>query len=184
MSEKQRPTIETERLRLRPFALDDAPEVQRLAGDKEIASTMGNLPHPYEDGVAEEWIRTHQEKFELGEYICFAITHREQGFLVGCIDLAITAKHDRGELGYWIGKPYWNNGYCTEAAQAVIRFGFEVMGLNRISAPHFARNPASGRVMQKVGMTYEGCLRQEYRKWGRYEDMVWYGILRSEYEKS
>ena len=107
-----------------------------------------------------------------------------QGFLIGVIDTAIISRHKTGGIGYWIGKPYWNNGYCTEAAQAVIGFGFEVMGLNRISATHFASNPASGRVLQKAGMKYEGCLRQEYKKSSRYEDMVWYGILRSEYTDS
>ncbi len=59
-----------------------------------------------------------------------------------------------------------NRGYCTEAAEAVVWYGFEVLGLNRIYACHFKRNPASGRVVRKIGMTHEGCLRQHVKKWG------------------
>jgi len=76
----ERPTIETERLILRPYTLDDAPELQRLIGDKDIAATTLNIPHPYEDGMAEEWIGRHQERFDKGEGLSFAITHREEGF--------------------------------------------------------------------------------------------------------
>ena len=84
----------------------------------------------------------------------------------------------RAELGYWIGKPYWGQGYCTEAARATLDFGFEQLGLNRIFAHHFARNPASGRVMQKIGMTREGRLRQHVKKWDAFEDLELYGILK------
>ena len=86
-----------------------------------------------------------------------------------------------GELGYWLGVPFWNQGYCTEAALAVVQYGFEVLRLHRIYASHMIRNPASGRIMQKIGMTYEGCQRQHVQKWGVFEDLATYGILQSEY---
>jgi RimJ/RimL family protein N-acetyltransferase len=112
----------------------------------------------------------------------FAITHREKGFLIGGIGLNnINKEHENAELGYWIGKPYWGKGYCTEAARTVLKYGFEVMRLNRIHANHYTRNPASGRVMQKIGMKHEGHLRQHVKKWGKFEDSEVYGILRSEY---
>jgi len=85
------------------------------------------------------------------------------------------------QLGFWIGKPYWNQGYCTEAARAVVKYGFEVLGLNRIFSRHFASNPASGRVLQKIGMRYEGTLREAYKKLDKYEDLVCYGLLIKEY---
>ena len=93
----------------------------------------------------------------------------------------IDKQNNSAELGYWIGKPYWNSGYATEASRAVLKYGFEVLGLNRIHASHFRRNPASGRIMEKIGMKYEGCLRQHFKKWGKFEDLETYGILRSEY---
>ena len=177
--------IKTERLILRPFMLADAPEVQRLVSERDIAATTINIPHPYEDGIAEDWIKTHEQKFEQGESVSFAITHREQGFLIGAIGLDI--EYPNGEsrqLGYWIGKPYWNQGYCTEAARAVVKYGFDALHLNRIFARHFGSNPASGRVMQKTGMKYEGTMREAIKKWGRFEDMVCYAILKGEYNAS
>lgn len=180
---KKRPTIQTERLTLRPFTLDDAPDVKQFVGDKDIASTTEHIPHPYEDGMAEQWTQYTQERFESGLAVNFAITHRQESYLIGAIELAINKEHERAELGYWIGKPYWNQGYCTEAAEAIVKYGFEVLGLYRIYSKHFSRNPASGRVMQKIGMKHEGTLKQHYKKWGRFEDDEYYGILRSEYEK-
>jgi RimJ/RimL family protein N-acetyltransferase len=177
----QRPTIETERLTLRPFALSDAPEVQRLAGSWEVADTTLNIPHPYEDGMAEQWIATHQPSFERGELVNFAIVHRAEGYLVGAVGLTLTSRFDRAEIGYWVGVPYWNRGYCTEAAKAVVAHGFRVLGLNRVMATHLTRNLASGRVMQKIGMTHEGRMRQHVKRWDRYEDLEMYAILRSEH---
>ena len=180
----ERPTIETERLILRPFTPDDAPELQRLLNDRDIAATTLNIPHPYEDGMAEEWIGRHQERFDKGEGVSFAITHREEGSFIGGIGLDINKEHENAELGYWIGKPYWNSGYCTEAARAVVRYGFEVLRLNRIHAAHMTRNAASGRVMQKTGMKHEGSQKQQIKKWGKFEDIERYGILRGEYAGS
>ena len=178
----QRSTLHTERLTLRPFCLADAPDVQRLAGAHKIASVTQNIPHPYEDGMAEAWIESHQQLFEEGRLANFCITLRDSGAVIGAIGLNVTRLHNKAELGYWIGVPYWEHGYCTEAARAVIRYGFQELGLNRILARHMRRNPASGRVMQKLGMRREGLMRQDAEKWGSYEDIVCYGLLRREYE--
>ena len=101
----------------------------------------------------------------------FAMVRRADDALVGAVGLEINQRHGRAELGYWVGKLYWNQGYCTEAARAAVRHGFEVLGLRRIHAFHFRRNPTSGRVMQKVGMIHEGRLRQHVRKWETFEDL-------------
>ncbi len=87
------------------------------------------------------------------------------------------------ELGYWIGRFYWGQGYCTEAARQVLRYGFEDLKLNKICARHMQTNPASGRVMQKIGMRQEGCLRQHYNRWGEVVDYPIYGILHAEYHE-
>ena len=175
-----RPTLQTDRLILRPFRLADAAEVQRLAGDSRVAEMTANIPHPYEDGMAEEWIGGHAEAFSSGRRVSFAIVRRSGSALVGAIGLVIEKEHDRAGLGYWIGVPYWNQGYCTEAAWAVLRYGFGSLSLSRIHSGHIARNPASGRVMLKIGMTREGYLRRHIRCRGRTEDLVVYGILRDE----
>jgi [ribosomal protein S5]-alanine N-acetyltransferase len=174
------PTIVTERLVLRPFALSDAADVQRLAGEWAVADTTLSIPHPYPDGAAGQWISSHAERFERREIMTLAVTLRDGGELAGCISLRLHDAHGRAELGYWMGVPYWNRGYCSEAARALVAYGFEQLGLHRIYAHHLTRNPASGRVMQKAGMIYEGTQRQHVKKWERYEDLAAYGILRSE----
>ena len=178
------PRIETERLLLRAFTLADAREVQRLAGAREVAAGTSTIPHPYPAGAAEAWIAGHPETFASGRGLNFAIELAVQGTLVGAIGLNLEREHDRAELGYWIGVPYWGRGFATEAARGVVRYGFEELALNRIYAFHFVTNPASGRVLQNIGMTYEGKRRQHTLKWGEYLDNEAYGVLRAEWEQS
>jgi len=176
------PTLNTARLLLRPFAISDAPDVQRLAGAREVADTTLNIPHPYEDGMAEQWIASHRAGLENGTSVHFAVINQADNTLVGCVSLmCISVALTRVELGYWIGVAFWGNGFCTEASRAVLDYAFNDLGLNRVWAEHITRNPASGRVMQKLGMTYEGRLRQHTRKWGVPEDVEVYGLLRDEW---
>ncbi|MHC4954675.1 MAG: GNAT family N-acetyltransferase [Planctomycetota bacterium] len=174
-------TLETQRLILRRFTLDDAPEVAKLAGAREIASTTVNIPHPYDVEAARNWLSPQPKKHIDGELANFAIVLRVGERLAGSIGLVIDPPSERAELGYWIGTPYWGNGYVTEAAHEVVRHGFEDLGLNRIVAHHFRRNPASGRVLQKVGMNREGLFPQHVKKWDQFEDLVFYGLLRADY---
>ncbi len=176
---KQQPVLETERLLLRPFELTDAPMIKLLAGDFAIADTTLLIPHPYEDGVAEGWIATHQQKYERCEAASFAITLKPDEDLIGTIHLVLNPRFKRAELGYWIGKKYWNSGYCTEAGRAVVEFGFQQLSLNKIFATHISRNPASGRVLKKLGMAKEGSFKEHVRKWDQFEDLEAYGILKS-----
>lgn len=174
------PSLITHRLLLRPFTPADAAEVQRLAGDREVASTTSRIPYPYKDGMAEEWISRHAESFAKGEGISLAVTLRDKGMLVGAVGLEICKNHSRAELGYWIGKPYWGHGFAAEAAGVLLNYGFRVLSLNRVYAQHLVRNPASGRVMLKIGMRHEGTLRQHLMKWNVFEDVEVYGILKSD----
>ena len=180
---KRMPTLETARLVLRPFSAANAAEVMRLAGDRAVADTTSHIPHPYQAGMAEEWIARHQPAFDREQGVALAITRKPDGALVGAISLMGMAKGHQAELGYWIGKPFWGQGYCTEAARALLRYAFTDLGLVRVHAGHFARNPASGRVMQKIGMHKEGCLRPHVKKWDRLEDLEIYGILKKEWEE-
>jgi len=176
------PRLETERLVLRPYTPADAGRVQQMCNDWDIASTTLALPYPYPDGAAEQWISTHAESFQQGKEVTLAITLKPGGMVVGSMALSVNKNHNRGELGYMIAKEHWNHGYCTEAAQAMVQYGFTAIGLNRIQAVHFPRNPASGKVMQKLGMVREGLLRQYARGQERFEDVVIYSMLRTEFE--
>lgn len=175
------PKLKTARLTLRAAQPEDGPEVQRLAGAREVAATTLNIPHPYPDGAAEAWIARQAQAWTDGLEAGFVILEQGSEALVGGIGLRIAPEHERAELGYWIAVPHWNRGYCTEAAEAVLRFGFEELGLHRIHASHFSTNPASGRVMVKLGMRHEGCRRAHVLKWGEFLDNEDYGILQSEW---
>ena len=180
----KQPTLSTERLTLRPFRLSDAAEVQRLAGDRAIADTTLAVPHPYEDGVAESWIETHARKYASGELATFAVSLRSDESLIGAVGITISPEFHRGDLGYWIGCPYWNRGYCTEASIRIVEFAFSTLNLHRVTAYHLARNPASGRVMEKIGMIREGVLRDHTFRWGKHEDLVAYGILSTDIKET
>jgi RimJ/RimL family protein N-acetyltransferase len=175
------PTLRTAHLLLGPFEADDAAELQRLAGAWEIADTTLSIPHPYEMDHALAWIGNQRKESVRGRATNFAIRLLPGSSLIGSVGLRdIDPEHMQAELGFWIGREWWRQGYATEAAAEVIRFGFEVLGLNRIFAHHMARNPAAGQVLRHVGMQREGLLRQRVRKWGVYEDVVLYALLRED----
>jgi RimJ/RimL family protein N-acetyltransferase len=173
------PTICTERLVLGRFDPHEVPELEKLAGAPEVADTTLSIPHPYQRSDAERFLTLQAKGAEEGHELIFAVHRQGDGRLVGCASLReIDAEHLQAELGYWIGVPYWNQGFATEAARALVHYGFEHLGLNRIYAHHMARNRASGRVLERIGMQCEGVLRQRVRKWGRFEDVVLYAVLR------
>lgn len=156
--------------------------MERLAGAREIADTTLSIPHPYPEGGGARWIETHAATWQSGNGFSLAITLREApDELHGAIGLSIDQAHSRGELGYWISVADWGRGYATESSRAIISFGFSELGLHRIQARHFTRNPSSGRVMEKLGMRFEGINRDAYFRWGRFEDAAVYGILASEW---
>ena len=173
--------LETARLRLRRFEKEDASVVQRLAGTFEVFDTTLLIPHPYPDGAAEGFIEMTRADWDKGEQYVFAITLRNTNELFGSMGLKVSPQHERDDLGYWIGVPFWNQGYCTEAGRAVLEFAFARLKLNIVVAHHFVRNPTSGRVLRKLGMKHEGLLRQHVKKGERFEDLECYSILKTEW---
>ncbi|MBJ7556988.1 GNAT family N-acetyltransferase [Marinomonas spartinae] len=162
------PTLESQRIVLRPYQLLDAANVQRLAGDKIIADMTANIPHPYLDGMAEEWISKHEGWFKNREAISLAIQLSKTGEHIGAISIT-QIDGACGNLGYWVGVPYWGNGYCTEAAAIMIEYGFYEYGLDLIYARHLPENPASGKVMTKNGFEYKKEVMVGDRKLLHYE---------------
>jgi ribosomal-protein-alanine N-acetyltransferase len=155
----------TERLILRQVEVSDAEQLELLINDFDVASTTLNIPYPYPKGSATAFINKENDAF------------------MGSIGMNINQKHNRAELGYWLGKRYWNQGYVTEGVKRIIKYGFEELKLNKIHAGALTRNPASSSVITKSGMQYEGTFRQHFHKWDQYEDVVYYGILREDYLK-
>jgi len=176
--------LNTERLVLRPFNPEDAPLLARLAGTYRVADTTASIPHPYSPEQALQDIHKFNEEFRAGVGAYFAIALRESPHaLIGCILLKLIDRRDeQGELGYWIDEAASGKGYVTEAGRAVLHYGFNVAGLHRITACHMTRNPASGRVLARLGMQQEGHLRQAAKKWGVFEDLLVWAILREEFK--
>lgn len=170
-------TISTERLVLRFFEQSDAEEVARLCNNYNIYINTLYLPYPYTINDAEKWIERHRKNFNAGRAYEFAITDKFSGNLYGAIALSYNQAFNNGEIAYWIGEEYWGNGYATEAAKAVVKFAFEVKGYHKVYARFFNTNPASGKVLQKIGMKEEGRFIDHVIKEGQYLDMIHYGII-------
>jgi RimJ/RimL family protein N-acetyltransferase len=173
-------TLETTRLKLRPYRETDIPELLPLIGAREVAATTLRIAHPYTEREASDFLAHTREPGK----IWLAITLRSNGRQIGGVGLRVEDQHQHAELGYWLGVPYWGQGYATEAAREMMRYGFEELRLHRICASHFKHNAASGRILTKLGMRHEGCRREHLRKWDRFVDSELYGILRREWQIS
>lgn len=177
------PMLTTERLTLSALQPEDATRIAELAGDRDVARTTESIPHPYPEQEARTWIEEVREEVSDGEAAVFGIRLRDDEALIGVVGLHPEHEHERAMLGYWIGKPYWNHGYATEAAREAVGWGFEALGIGRVYARCFGPNRASRRVLQKLGMQREGRLRRHFSKWGEKVDVDVYGILRSEHQE-
>ena len=180
---KEYPTLWTERLFLRPFLISDAQVVQRLAGDPDVSGTLFTFD-PRKPGVAEQWILDQYECYDKGRWVNFAVTDIARGLIMGSIglDLDIDPCNHAAEIMYWIGKEYWGKGYATESAKVVLGYGFNIIGLNYIYARYLVRNPASGRVLTKIGMNYKGYLPQSLQRGNMFEDLNMMGITKNEFQ--
>jgi [ribosomal protein S5]-alanine N-acetyltransferase len=170
-------SLQTDRLTLRPFETSDVPALVPLIGAREVAATTLRIPHPYTEADGVAYITSARENRSRGDELRLAIVLRESNTLCGGIGLRIEAEHRRAELGYWIGVPYWNRGIATEAARALVTYGFESLKLNRIFAGYVSTNLASASVLKKIGMRYEGCQHSHSVKWGEFLDIELYGML-------
>ena len=166
---------------MRPLAREDIPQIRRLAAAEEIANNT-YVPHPYPPEAADEFVQKTRDQWRKDEACVFAVVESASGEFAGCMGIHFQPAHNRAEIGYWIGVPYWGRGLATAALRLIVQFGFEELGLNRIAAAHLHGNLASGRVMQKADMRYEGRSRGALLHRGEYKDEVRYAILRSDYD--
>lgn len=176
-------TLETPRLWLRRLKLSDATRTQMLAGSRAVADTTRRIPHPYEMEEAVHWLKWQEKEAYSTAFSNFAICFKENDALIGVIGLNFESHDQSAELGYWLGQPYWGQGLCTEAAREMIAHAFRDWDMHRVYAQCFSRNPASGRVLQKIGMKWEGRLREHVKKWDQWEDVEVFGLLRSEWKE-
>jgi ribosomal-protein-alanine N-acetyltransferase len=178
------PAIETSRLLLRPMELGDAPAIYEYQSDAEIHRYMRSEPPASPEAVAENigrWLALPAESRRP----CWVIVLRSNNHVVGTISYNQLSQEDHcGQLGYEVSCDQWGKGIATEAVSAVVGYGFDTMGLNRIAAYCWESNRASQRVMEKTGMRYEGTLRQLRYAKGAHRDMRFYSVLAEEWKAS
>ncbi len=170
-------SITTRRLCLRPFRIRDARRVYELLQDRQISQNTLSIPYPYKEDMAERWITTHQTIFFEDRGAVFAVCLRDEPLLIGTVSLTVNRARNSAELGYWIGAPFWNQGYCTEAAEALVRYGFDVLRCHRIHARRLESNVPSGRVLEKLGMRREGQRVETVPKTGARRTLILYGLF-------
>ena len=164
------------RIQLRPMVLADAEDMYEYASDDETVRFVFDKHENLEE--TKKKIANHFMKEPLGKY---AIELKETGKMIGTIDLRLKEEKNSAEIGYTLNKNYWGNGYITEAGKMILELGFETLGLERIFAYHDSENPMSGKVMERLGMTYEGTSRKNRIHKKRYIDDVHYSILKQDY---
>jgi ribosomal-protein-alanine N-acetyltransferase len=178
------PELETEDLILRKPRMRDAKDIFRYASDPEVARYVLWEPHRSVSETAS-FVRDLRVRIRAGYPSSWVVSLRETGLVIGTIGFVwYSTDNNAAELGYSFSREYWNQGYATQALHAVIDCLFSSLPLNRLEAQHDVRNPASGRVMQKCGLTQEGVLRGRIMNKGEYIDTALYSILRSDWEKS
>ncbi|MFC7687473.1 GNAT family N-acetyltransferase [Ureibacillus sp. GCM10028918] len=175
--DSQDKTVTTDRLILRLFEEIDAAVVAKLCNNYNIYKNTLYLPFPYSIEDALSWMKHHKDNYNSNTSYEFAITDKESGKLYGAIALSNNQKFQQGELAYWVGEAFWGDGYATEAARAMVQFAFDEKNFHKVFARYFGSNPASGKVMEKIGMKKEGILIDHVKKDNHYEDLVYYGIV-------
>lgn len=177
------PELRTPRLRLRKMTMRDAQDIYRYSRDPEVARHVLWDAHR-SIGDARAYLRYMLRRYRSHEPSSWGIELAETGRIIGTIGFMwVQQDNNAAEVGYSLAREYWNRGIMTEALRAVIRYGFEDMGLNRIEAQHETTNPASGAVMRHCHMLKEGTLRSRLFNKGHYVDVDLYAILRKDYNR-
>ncbi|CAM3698578.1 Putative ribosomal N-acetyltransferase YdaF [Vibrio aerogenes CECT 7868] len=169
-------------LALVPVRRSDAPVIQKLANDPLIASTSLSIQYPLPAGWAKEWIEHLDQDRQSGHGITFTIQRRHDHQVMGVVSLLdINYRFENAELAYWLGKPFRGNGYATQATRLAVNYGFSRLALHRIYAFFLTHNLNSEKVLQRLGMRYEGELRQHIKKDGVFMNSGIYGVLADEF---
>lgn len=176
------PTLRTKRLILNQVKPKDIPDIVTYAGNKKITETTRTMPHPYFEEDAIAWINMVNQGFRNKDKYIFAIREKSTEAFMGGIGLSIAVDDNRAELGYWIAECFWNKGYTSEAVKSILKFGFEELDLNKITAAYIDTNIASGKIMDKNGMVKEGELKNHDMKDSEYKTLIQYRMLKTEYE--
>lgn len=168
--------FESDRLILRPFSMNDIKDVFLYANNDEVTKYLTWESHT-------DLLQTERvvKEFYMTNPGIYAIEMKTENKCIGCIDLRLDIANNKGSFGYVLNQSYWNKGYTSEALTTILNYAFTKLELNRIESTYYVGNEASGGVMQKCGMKYEGIGKQEVKVKGIYYDVVHYAILRQDW---
>ena len=180
---KHIPVIVSDRLFLRPMKLSDYNYMYDYAKRPELTKFLLWSPHPSLE-YSKSFIKFVQKRYRAGQFYDWAIEEKESGRMIGtCGFASIDVENRKAELGYVINPDFQHRGYAHEAATQILNFGFAELELNRIECRFMQGNEASFKVMKKLGMTFEGYLRDAIYVKGEYRTIGMCSILKEEYEK-
>ncbi len=176
------PKLETDRLVLRMIEKKDCRDMFDYASHEDVTRFLSWSPHPNVD-YTRGYIKVVHKHYRSGDFYDWAIVYKADGKMIGTVGFTgIDVKNNLGEIGYVLNPKYYRMGLATEAAKRVVKFGFDVIGLNRIEAKFMPGNEASHRVMEKIGMKFEGTGRQVMFVKGEYKDISVCAITKDEYD--
>ena len=170
----------TKRLTLRRLEAGDASRISLLAGDWEVSRMMAAVPRPYDEAMVKNWIDLTLRQWEAGVTYDFTIERGEDKLVIGGIGLERT-NTAKAELGYWLGRPYWRQGYGAEAAGRVIKFGFNDLGLDCIVSASLPTNTSSIGILEKLGFTFQCREQQYFPARGEKKEVASFALSRAEY---
>ena len=177
------PTLTTERLVLRPMRRDDSFDMYQYACREDVTEFLLWSPHRSR-GYTEEYLKYIESRYAIGDFYDWAIVYKESGKMIGTCGFAnIDTVNNTGELGYVLNPEFRGRELALEAAREVVRFGFEELSLHRIEARYMQGNDASRRVMEKLGMTFEGFSRDSMLVKGSYKTIGVCAMIKEEFKK-
>ena len=145
-----------QRLILRAPTMTDKAVFVRLLNDYEVTKNLGPVEHPYTDDLFREYLERTDRERRAGTDFNMAVTRAMDGAFLGLVSVHCNPTEPTVSIGYWYGRPYWGQGYATEAARPMLRFAFEDLGAEAMTSGFFVDNPNSGRVLEKLGFTVVG----------------------------
>lgn len=181
---KEMPEIAGERIIIRKLVLSDVKDIYQNIRDREIVKWTLRIPYPYRKEDAVGFVRKTRYSIRKGKDYVFGIALKGKNKVIGIIELAkINYSDGNAEIGYWLGRRFWNRGIMTDAVKSILKFGFRRLNLHRINAALFEENIASRRVLEKSGFKLEGKIKESRFRYGKWRNELRYGILSSEYKR-
>ncbi|MDR2201059.1 MAG: GNAT family N-acetyltransferase [Puniceicoccales bacterium] len=176
------PILSSERLLFKPLCGEDVSSIILFLSDYEtvFCLTYANWPYTVQDAVL--WL-THVNRLCASGNGCFWGVHNHGNEFLGTAGLSLFPEHEKAELHYWLGKPYWGKGYGTEMARSLVEYSFRTIGVKRLEVNHMTRNVRSQRVIEKCGFRLEGTMRAYVKRFDLFEDVKFYSLLREEFEQ-